>query len=306
MRFGTFRKAAGLLAASLIAVAAAAQPGAGQGNAQPAPAGPRLDIPQDINFGDLQQTRRVARATAIVNDEIITQTDIDQRLALMMAGQRARVPDDELQAARAQVLRNLIDEALQIQAARERKIEIERAQIDREYARIAQQNGQTAADFGKYLASIGSSERSLRRQILGELAWDELLQRITRVSVTNEEVKDTLDRLSASRGTREYRVVEIFIAATPGAEDQARERAERIGQQIRAGASFTTVARQVSDASTAAVGGDLGWTRLDQLPTELAAVVSAMPPSIRSPVMATTASWSGITMQYWPMAPSPR
>jgi peptidyl-prolyl cis-trans isomerase SurA len=277
MRFGTIRKVAGLLATSLIAVAAAAQPGGGQGSAQPAPAAPRLNIPQDINFGNMQQARRVARATAIVNDEIITQTDIDQRLALLLVGQRAQLPEAEMEAARAQILRGLIDEALQIQAARERKIEVERAALDREYARIAQQNGHTARDFGKFLTSIGSSERSLRRQILGELSWDELLQRITRVSVTNEEVKETLDRLSASRGTREYRVVEIFIKAEPGAEPQARAEAERVVQQIRGGAQFTLVARQVSDASTAAVGGDLGWTRIDQLPTELASVVAAMP-----------------------------
>ena len=42
---------------------------------------------------------------------------------------------------------------------------------------------------------------------------------------------------------------------------------------LRQGASFVAVARQYSEASHAAVGGDLGWIRPEQLPSELAQVV---------------------------------
>jgi peptidyl-prolyl cis-trans isomerase SurA len=277
MNFGTLPKAAAILAAGLVAVAATAQPGAqraAQGPAmQPAPAGPRLDIPQDVNFVGSPQNRNVARATAIVNEEIITRSDIDQRLALLMVGQKAQLPENELEAARAQILRTLIDEALQIPGGPRARHQDREPRHRRGIRQDRQRNGQNARDFAKFLTSIGSSERSLRRQILGEIAWDSLLQRITRVSVTDEEVKETLERLNASRGSREYRVVEIFLRSTPGAEAQTRAEAERAVQQIRAGAPFAAVARQISDATTAALGGDLGWTRLEQLPPELASVV---------------------------------
>jgi peptidyl-prolyl cis-trans isomerase SurA len=277
MRFGTIRNATGLLAAALITITAAAQPGGGQGAAQPVPAGPRLDIPTEINFVPTRTAPTVARATAIVNDEIITRSDIDQRMALFLASQKVDVPPEELERLRAQVLRNLIDEALQIQAAREKKAEVEQKDVDRYYERFAQSFGQTPATFTEYLRSVGSSDRSVKRQIMGELSWQQLQRRLMRVSVNDEEVKGILDRLNASRGASEYRVAEIFIRAAPENAEQVRSRMVEILQQLRAGASFQAYARQYSEASTAAVGGDLGWVRGEQLPPELGAVIQQMP-----------------------------
>ena len=52
---------------------------------------------------------------------------------------------------------------------------------------------------------------------------------------------------------------------------QVTANANRIIEQLRQGASFAGYARQYSEASTAAVGGDLGWVRPEQLPEQLAA-----------------------------------
>lgn len=271
MKLGTLRKAALVLAGSFLSVVAAAQP-----NPAPAPRQGGLDIPSQVNFVGPQEPN-VARATALVNDEIITRTDIDHRIALIVASQRVQVPAEEMERLRAQVLRNLIDEALQIQAARENEINVEQREIDQYYARFAQGFQHNAQTFSSYLTSIGSSERSLKRQIQGELSWQRLQRRIIRVSVRDEEVQEVLNRLNASRGASEYRVAEIFLSATPEAAAEVRANAQRIVQQIRGGASFGAYARQFSEASTAAVGGDLGWVRSEQLPPELAAVVQAMP-----------------------------
>jgi len=288
MRFGTFRKAAGLLATSLIAVAAAAQPGAGQSSAQkagaqgaavqPAPAGPRLDIPANVNFVPTGTAPTVARATAIVNEEIITRTDIEQRMALFLAAQKTQVPEEELERLRAQVLRNLIDETLQIQAAREKDVKIEQRDVESYYARFAQSFGHTAATFTDYLKSVGASERTVKRQIMGELSWQQLQRRLIRVSVSDEEVTNILNRLNASRGSTEYHVAEIFIRATPENAEQVRTQLGQLIQQLRRpGSSFAAYARQFSDATTAARGGDLGWVQVEQLPAELAAVVQQLP-----------------------------
>jgi peptidyl-prolyl cis-trans isomerase SurA len=273
MKFGTFRGASGVVALTFLAAAAAAQTGA----SQPAPSGSPLNIPSNVNFVGTPQNANVARATAIVNDEIITRSDIDHRIALFVASQRIQLPAEEMERARAQILRNLIDETLQIQAAREKKIEIEQKEIDDFYKRFAGQFGHTPKSFADYLKSIGSSERTVKRQILGELSWRQLQRRLPQVSVADDEVKQILDRLNASRGAPEYRVAEIYLAATPENAEQVRGRVAQIVQQIRAGASFPAFARQYSEATTAAVGGDLGWVRAEQLPAELAAVVQSMP-----------------------------
>jgi peptidyl-prolyl cis-trans isomerase SurA len=71
-------------------------------------------------------------------------------------------------------------------------------------------------------------------------------------------------------------VDEIYLSSTPATQDQTLANAQRIMQQVRQGASFIAYARQYSEASTAAVGGDLGWVRAEQLPDPLASAVKDM------------------------------
>ena len=238
----------------------------------PAAAENPLNLPQNLQLLG-QNDPNVRKATAVVNGQVITGTDVDQRVALVVAASQGEISAEEMQRLRMQVLRNLIDETLQIQAARAEELEVPRAEIDETYARVAAQNfGQDAAAMDAYLISIGSSPASLKRQIEGELAWNRLLSRNVApfVNVSNEEVNELLQRLEASRGTSEYRLGEIFLSATPETAAAAEENARRIMEQLRQGGSFVAYARQFSEASTAAVGGDLGFVRLETLPAELA------------------------------------
>ncbi len=290
MTFGTVRRAAALAAVSLLSTLAAAQ-GARQGSTG-------LNIPTDVNFVGRQQPN-VRKATAIVNGEVITGTDIDHRLALIVASNRVQLPPEELERVRAQVLRNLIDETLQIQAAAQQEITVEQRDIDQYYQRFARNFQQTPETFTAYLRSVGSSDRSLKRQIQGELAWQRLQRRQIEpfVNVGDEEVQAIIQRLNASRGTAEYRVGEIFISASPENMAEARANAARIVQQIRSGASFAAYARQFSEASTAAVGGDLGWVRGEQLPPELAPLVQQMPVGSVSEPVAVPGGFSIVALQ---------
>jgi peptidyl-prolyl cis-trans isomerase SurA len=230
----------------------------------------------------------VVKATAIVNGEVITQTDIDQRLALLvMANGGRNIPAEEIDRLRQQVLRNLIDEVLQIQAAKADKIEIKKSDIDRTVERLARQVNQPPEQLEAFLDGQGSSIKTLRKQIEGEIAWQRL-QRAkieNTVSVGDDEVKAVLDRMTASKGSEEYRVGEIFLPAPAGTEPQVMADANRILEQLKNGASFVGYARQYSQSSSAAVGGDLGWMRPELLPQPIANVLRTMTPgSISAPI----------------------
>jgi peptidyl-prolyl cis-trans isomerase SurA len=265
-----------------------AGPGAGPGagpDAGPAPAPPSdsqgaIVIPDNVVlFG--KNDPNVRRATALVNGDIITGTDVDQRLALILAANDNKVSPEEKDRLRLQVLRNLIDETLQIQEAKASDITIDDAEVDQTYARVAQQNfNQNMTAMDAYLARVGSSPASLKRQIRGELSWQRLLRRNVQpfINVADEEVKEMMDRLNAAKGTEEYRLGEIYLAATPEAKQQVFENGKRIVDQLKQGGSFVAYARQYSQASTAAVGGDLGWIRLAQLPTELGSAAQNLQP----------------------------
>ena len=240
-----------------------------------------LGIPADISLLG-EANPNVRTATAIVNGHVITGTDIDQRVALVVSASNNQLSEEELARLRMQVLRNLIDETLQIQAARSQEIEVTQAEVTDRYNTLAVQNfGQETGAMDEYLISIGSSPASLKRQIEGELAWSNLLRRNIApfVNVSEEEVNELLKRMEESRGTEEFRLAEIFLAATPENRNAVLENGQQIMQQLRQGGSFQGYARQFSQASTAATGGDLGWLRLAQLrSTQLEAIVNEMQP----------------------------
>ena len=241
----------------------------------------------------------VVKATAIVNGDVVTQTDVDQRLALLEIANGGKIPAEELDRLRQQVLRNLIDETLQIQAAKTEKITIKASDIDRTVIRVAGNVKQNPDQLATFLATNGSSIKSLRRQIEGEIAWQRL-QRAkieSSVSVGDDEVKAVIQKIEASKGTEEYRVGEIFLSATPDTQAQTLANANKILEQLRAGASFAGYARQYSEASTAAVGGDLGWVRPEQLPQALGAAIREMGPGTISNPIAVQGGVSIIAVQ---------
>jgi peptidyl-prolyl cis-trans isomerase SurA len=265
----------GLAALSLVAspIAVAAQAAAGSnGNA--------IDIPDDVAILG-KSDPNVRKPTAVVNGQIITGTDVDQRAALVVAASKTTVAPEEVQRLRTQVLRNLIDETLQIQEAKAQEVDVTQAEVDQTYARVAAQNfGQNVDAMDDYLTKIGSSPASLKRQILGELSWQRLLRRNVApfVNVSAEEVNEMMARLEASRGTEEYRLGEIWLSATPENREQVLANMGKIIEQLKQGGSFLGYARQYSESSTAAAGGDLGFVRLEMLPSELAVAARQMQP----------------------------
>jgi peptidyl-prolyl cis-trans isomerase SurA len=287
---------AALLAALAAAAVAQGQPAPAPAPADPAPAPAApaapppaaasvdvFNIPDNVKIlgrGELGSRK----ATATVNGTLITGTDIDQRVALIVAASGAQQPPTpaEMQQLRLTVLRQLIDETLQIQEAKSLELEVTKDEIDESYNRIAADRFNMSPDaLGRFLAQAGSSEQSLRRQVEGQLAWDRILRRNVApfVNVSAGEVNELHERLQASRGTTEFRVAEIFLSATPATHDTVAQNARRIVEQIRNGASFAAYARQFSEASTAAVGGDLNWIKLEQLQNaELEGVVGQMNP----------------------------
>lgn len=229
-------------------------------------------IPQDFTiYGSDNPNQR--SATAVVNGYVITGTDIDQRVKLVTNSAEAEVSEDELRRLRVQVLRNLIDETLKIQAAEQLEMRVETAQVEQTYQQLAAQNfGQNPERMDEYLLSIGSSANALKRQIEGELAWENLLRRnITPfVNVAAEEVNDVLKRLNEAKGTEEFRLGEIYMGATSENREAVVQNMQRIMQQLEQGGNFQAYARQFSEATTAVVGGDTGFLRLATLPTEMA------------------------------------
>ena len=239
-----------------------------------------LNIPGNVQlYGDAKPN--VYRPSATVNGEIITATDIEQRMALIrIANNNINLPPEEEQRLRQQVFSNLIDEKLQIQEAKAAKIDIDEKLVDDQFARLAARFKQSPDQFAKYLTSKGSSAGAVKQQIRGEYAWDRLLQRNIQSStnVSTEEVEAIVKQMNESKGLDEFHLGEIYLSATPETAAAVAENAQKIIQALQAGGSFQAYARQFSEASTAVVGGDLGWVKAAQLPPTMAEAAAQMAP----------------------------
>jgi peptidyl-prolyl cis-trans isomerase SurA len=214
---------------------------------------------------------KVRKAAAMVNGVVVTDLDVDQRLALVSTASGSRIPREEMTRLRAQILRNLIDEKLQIGEAKEHDVVVDEAQVLEAYNRVSSNFKQSPDQFDKFLIGAGASRQSLTDQIRAEFAWSRLLRRRVEpfVNVGDDEVNNVIKRMEASKGQDEYRLGEIFLPATTETETEVMAQANNIASQIRAGASFVAYARQYSQSATAALGGDRGWVQASQLNQQL-------------------------------------
>lgn len=236
----------------------------------------------EIPGGKLLGTRNdpnVRRATAVVNGEIITGTDIDQRIMLLTQGDVSAVPAEQREQLRIEILGQLIDETLRIQEAEANEITISNKEIEEYIGRVAQQNfKRSVPETEKHLTQIGSSIASLRKQVKGEIAWNRVLSRNVTpfINVSDDEVEAKINQTEANKGKIEYRLGEIFLRADESNREQVYETARKLLGQLRGGAPFAEMAKQYSEASTAAAGGDLGFVKLNVLPQAIATAALEM------------------------------
>ena len=224
------------------------------------------------------------RAAAVVNDLVISTYDLEQRVKLMMVTSGAQGPD-VAKRLRAQVLRQLIDELLQLQEAQKSKVTIGAEDLEKSFKRIAQQNNITVDQIYKTLDENNIARSTLQNQIKADLAWQKLIQQrlAPRVTVSDDEIDSALQQAQESTKQPQYLLSEIFLAVdVPGAEEQVKTSIQGILGQLKTGANFAAIARQFSQSSSASGGGDIGWVTLSELPETLGQQVKTMTPGVIS------------------------
>jgi peptidyl-prolyl cis-trans isomerase SurA len=219
---------------------------------------------------------------AIVNDFVISEYDVNQRLALVLVTSGILQPTEEMvDQVRQQVLTALQDETLQLQEAREREVTVQAQEIEDTIRSVAQENGFQVADITASLAEAGVAMTTFRRQIAAQIAWNRLIEARYQGSVTisEEDIDAALERLEVGADRPQFAVSEIFLSVNaPQEEATSRQAAEQILEQLSQGAQFGNVARQFSQSASAASGGDIGWVLQGQLPEEIDAALSDMAP----------------------------
>jgi peptidyl-prolyl cis-trans isomerase SurA len=234
------------------------------------------------------------RIAAVVNDEVISVADVASRLRMVMLSSNLTDSPEIRQRIGAQVLRTIVDEKLQTQEAKRQNITATDEEINKALAQIEKQNNMQPGQLEQVLKSHGIERSALVDQLTASIVWQKLVRRLVSQTnvVSDEEIDYALKRAKDTANEPQSRVAEIFLAVdNPQQEDEVRRLAERLIEQMKQGARFSAVAQQFSQSATAAVGGDIGWVRADQLSPELSKAVAQMRQGELSPPIRAAAGY---------------
>lgn len=236
----------------------------------------------------------IDRIVAVVNDDVITRHELDERLAIVMrelGKQGTRLPD--MAALEKQLLERMIMEKLQAQFARETGVQVDDTQLDKALQRIGQENKfATLAEFRSRLEQDGVDYKKFREEIRGEIISTRLREREvdSKLMISEGEIENYL-ATQAKQNSRngEYLLSHILVLVPEQASadkiQASRERAEKALAQLRAGADFAQVAAETSDARDALQGGSLGWRIADRIPSMFMEALQGMKPGDVSAVL---------------------
>ena len=225
------------------------------------------------------QAQETLRAAAVVNDEVVSQLDVDQRLKLAILSTGLKDTPKLRKRMISRVVRNLIDERLRAQEAERLDIEVPEERIEAALKDIAQQNNMPLERFRQVLERRGIIVDSLKEQIRAQLTWQALIARRIRptAQVSEDEVEEAITRVRASRGSSLRQISEIFLSVDdPNQEQEVQRNAERIFEELRSGAEFGPLAQEFSESATAGRDGDVGWVQKGQLQDEIDATLQTM------------------------------
>ena len=233
------------------------------------------------------------RVIAIVNDEALTQWDVNEQKRVVLGQMKtANVTPPSPDVLEKQLLERLITERVLLQYAKDTGIRVDDTQVERALARIAEDNKLSAEDFRKAVEREGIPFAKYRSDIRNEITVQRLREREVegRVTVSDAEVDHLLATQEAQAGGEiEYRLAHILVLvpeqASPDQIDVRQRRAETALSQVRSGTDFSQVAAGFSDAPDALSGGSLGWRTPARLPTVFADPVRRMKPGDVSPVL---------------------
>ncbi len=232
-----------------------------------------------------QDTMRIA---AIVNDEAISFRDLEARVHLVLVSSNVDGTPENRRRATSQVLRQLIDERLQFQEGKRLNIDATDAEIQDAFRRIEQDGKLAPGGIEDEIKKAGVSRASLVDQIRASLIWQKLVRRqvAPQVQVGDDEVEEIFASIERTKDLPELRITEIQLGIDrPDREAEVRRFAEQLIEQARGGADFNALARQFSEAASAAAGGEIGWVLPNQLDETIEREVSkATPGSIVGPI----------------------
>ena len=224
-------------------------------------------------------TNVIDRSVAIVNDDAITLSEVNEFGKPLFIKIAQETPKDQLEAtlqeAQLAVIEKLIEKKLIIQEAKRLGIQVSDQEVENSFQRLLASTNTTVEQFRKEIATEGMSEKLYREGLQEQLLSSKLINHEVRTKVVIPEsaVREYYDtHFMAMVGGGDYHLLHIGcvwgIETKNGlipSQEEARQKIEKIHDLATKGKDFKELAKEYSDLPSAADGGDLGHFQQDEM-----------------------------------------
>lgn len=243
----------------------------------------------------------VDRSVAIVNDDIITLSEVNELGKPLFQRIAEEAPTDQLadalQQARQNVIKKLVDQKLIAQQAKKLNISVSDDDVEQSLQRILQSNNASMAQFQQELIAMGISEARYRENLREQILSSRLVNYEVRskIIIPEEMIIDYYD-LHYTEQVDEggYYILQIGSQwgqedkkGTPVTQDDALKKIEKVRMLAVNGDNFKELAKKHSDLPSASDGGDLGVFQENEMAGYMKKAVTGLKPGDISTITET-------------------
>jgi peptidyl-prolyl cis-trans isomerase SurA len=236
----------------------------------------------------------VDRIIAVVNDDVITLSEMEDAAKDYFTRIKAQAPASEvdriLAKAREEVLSSMIDQFIVRQQAEKLSIAVSEKELDAALDQMLVRNNATIEDFRQELVAMNISEQEYRDNIRDEILKSKLIgyEVRSRIVITEDDIQAYYQKdIMPESGGNGFHLLQmgftwrnsvVLEQAGFDSKESARKTAEEVRTRAVGGENFRTLAKEFSNLPSAADGGDIGFFTKDEMVPFMKNAIMAIQP----------------------------
>lgn len=268
--------------------------------------------------GSVGGAETVDRILAIVNDEIVTQSDVtefERRLRTGGLVDDQLVPDEATKQSLikdpSKLLQKLIDTRIIDSEVKKQNLSVPFERVEQEVRSIARRNNMNREELKAALQQKGIQFSNYQDFIKTGLERQSLVEKsvTSKIKISEDDVLAALlaEGKAASAQAFEYSLAQILFLNKKRGPEAAAERAKQALQKLRSGGSWDRVAADYSDDPDFEVGGVISGTlKSGELPKELESAISKLAANEWTEPLSTTGGLQIVRLLKRKLIPDPK
>jgi peptidyl-prolyl cis-trans isomerase SurA len=237
-------------------------------------------------LGGTAMAEVVDRIVAVVNNDIITMSELDDMTKAIEAQSGIKPTSRDVKEMQRKMLETLIDRKLALAEAKRRGLKVSPKEVDEAVEEFKKNNNiPDDATLLKALSNAGLTFKEFKKNMANQMLQERLVAMVvgTKVTVSNAEVRRVYDEKFKHNGSSELHLVTLSLPFPPGAteaqKEEVKQKAAAILSDVKGGVPFRQAAGKFSLSLV-----DAGYVSQRDLDPRLADYLKSLKPKEVAPV----------------------